>query len=76
MRMMMLIIMRSLRKNFEAVLGRHSIDSLQKTAILGTSDIIWKELQFESLKPERWGSLLVQVKYQEEMPVTRDINIV
>ena len=23
-----------------------------------------------SLKPERWGSLLVQEKYQEEMPVT------
>jgi len=22
------------------------------------------------LKPERWGSLLVQEKYQEEMPVT------
>jgi hypothetical protein len=26
------------------------------------------------LKPERWGSLLVQEKYQEEMPVTRDIH--
>ena len=24
------------------------------------------------MKPERWGSLLVQEKYQEEMPVTRD----
>ena len=28
--------MRSLRKNLEAVSGKHSIDSLQKTAILGT----------------------------------------
>ena len=27
-----------------------------------------------SLKPEQWGSLLVQEKYQEEKPVTRDIN--
>jgi len=26
------------------------------------------------LKPERWGSLLVQEKYQEEMPVTGDIH--
>jgi len=26
-----------------------------------------------SLKPERWGSPLVQEKYQEEMPVTGDI---
>ena len=28
------IVTRSLRKNLEAVSGRHSIDSLQKTAIL------------------------------------------
>jgi len=28
------------------------------------------------LKRERWGSLLVQEKYREEMPVTRDIHIV
>jgi hypothetical protein len=33
------IITRSLRKNLEAVPGKHSIDSLQKTAILGTSHI-------------------------------------
>ena len=26
------------------------------------------------MKRERWGSLLVQEKYQEEMPVTRDDN--
>jgi len=35
----------SLRKNLEAVPGKHSIDSLQKTAILGTSHIIRKVLQ-------------------------------
>jgi len=34
------IVTRSLRKHFEAVPGKHSIDSLQKTAILGTSHII------------------------------------
>ena len=34
--------MRSLRKNLEAVPGKHSIDLLQKTAILGTSHIIRK----------------------------------
>jgi hypothetical protein len=28
------------------------------------------------LKPERWGSLLVQEKYQEEKPVTRDVIII
>ena len=41
------IVMRSLRKNVEAVPGKHSIDSLQKTAILGTSHIIRKVLQCE-----------------------------
>jgi hypothetical protein len=42
------IVMRSLKKNLEAVPGKHSIDSLQKTAILGTSHIIWKVLQCEA----------------------------
>jgi hypothetical protein len=37
-----------LKKNLEAVPGKHSIDSLQKTAILGTSHIIWKVLQCEA----------------------------
>jgi hypothetical protein len=34
------IVTRSLRKNLEALPGKHSIDSLQKTAILGTSHVI------------------------------------
>jgi len=42
------IVMRSLRKNLEAAAGKHSIDSLQKTAILGTSHTIWKVLQCEA----------------------------
>jgi hypothetical protein len=37
-----------LRKNLEPVPGKHSIDSLQKTAILGTSHIIRKVLQCEA----------------------------
>jgi hypothetical protein len=36
------IVTRSLRKNLEAMLGKHSRDSLQKTAILGTSHIYGK----------------------------------
>jgi len=28
------------------------------------------------LKPEWWGSPLVQEKYQEEMPVTGDMHII
>jgi len=42
------IVRRSLRKNLETVPGKHSIDSLQKTALLGTSHIIWKVLQCEA----------------------------
>ena len=42
------IVTRSLRENLEAVPGKHSIDSLQKTAILGTSHIIQKVLQCEA----------------------------
>jgi hypothetical protein len=42
------IVTRSLKKNLEAVPGKHSIDLLQKTAILGTSHIIRKVLQCEA----------------------------
>ena len=42
------IVMRSLRKNLEAVLGKYSIDSLQNTVILRTSHIIRKGLQCET----------------------------
>jgi hypothetical protein len=42
------IVTRSLKKNLEAVAGKHSIDSLLKTAILGTSHIIRKVLQCEA----------------------------
>ena len=38
------IVTRSLRKNLEDIPGKHSMDSLQKTAILGTSHIIRKVL--------------------------------
>jgi hypothetical protein len=36
------------RKNLETIPGKHSIDSLQKTAVLGTSHIIRKVLQSET----------------------------
>jgi len=42
------IVTRSLKKNLETMPGNHSIDSLQKTAILGTSHIIRKVLQCEA----------------------------
>jgi hypothetical protein len=42
------IVTRSIRKNLEAVPGKHSIDSLQKTVVLGTSHIIRKVPQCEA----------------------------
>jgi hypothetical protein len=42
------IATKGLKKNLEAIPGKHSIDSLQKTAILGTSHIIRKVLQSET----------------------------
>jgi hypothetical protein len=41
------MVTRSLRKNLKAVPGKHSIDLLQKTVVLGTSHIIRKVLQCE-----------------------------
>jgi len=42
------IVTGSLKKNLENIPGKHSIDSLEKTAILGTSHIIRKVLQYEA----------------------------
>jgi hypothetical protein len=42
------LITKSLKKNLEAIPRKHSIDSLQKTAILGTSHIIQNVLQSET----------------------------
>jgi hypothetical protein len=37
-----------LKKNVEAIPGKHAIDSLQKTAVVGTSHITRKLLQSET----------------------------
>ena len=39
------IATKGLRKNVEARPGKHSMDSLQKTAVLGTSQTMGKVLQ-------------------------------
>jgi hypothetical protein len=44
------IVTRGLKKYLETIPGKHSIDSLQKkTAVLGTSHVIRKVLQSETL---------------------------
>jgi hypothetical protein len=42
------IVTRGPKKYLETIPGKHSIDSLQKTAVLGTSHIIRKVLQSET----------------------------
>jgi hypothetical protein len=42
------ILTEGLRKNLEVIPGKHSVDSLQKTAILRTSHIMRKVLQCET----------------------------
>jgi hypothetical protein len=42
------IVTKGIKKNLKAIPGKHSTDSLQKTAILGTSHIIRKVLQCEA----------------------------
>jgi hypothetical protein len=42
------IVTRGLEKYMDTIPGKHSIDSLQKTAVLGISHIIRKVLQSET----------------------------
>jgi sirohydrochlorin ferrochelatase len=41
-------VTKDIKNNLTAVSGKHSTDSLQKTAVLGTSHIIRKVLQCEA----------------------------
>jgi hypothetical protein len=41
-------VTKGLKKNLEAIPGKHSVDALQKTAIRGTSHTIQKVLQSET----------------------------
>jgi hypothetical protein len=42
------IVTKGLKKYLETIPGKHSIDSLQKTTLLGTSHIMRKVLQSET----------------------------
>jgi predicted homoserine dehydrogenase-like protein len=39
---------KGLKTNLEAIPGKHSIDFVEKTAILGTSPVIWQVLRAET----------------------------
>jgi hypothetical protein len=63
------IVTKVLRKNLEVTSGKHSIDSLPKTAVLGTH-IIRKTLRSETSKLTR----RINRNIKKKRPVTRDNN--
>jgi hypothetical protein len=68
------IATKGLKKNLEAIPGKHSIDSLQKTAILGTSHIIRKVLHSEASSLSVGDHHWFKRSTREKMPVTREDN--
>jgi hypothetical protein len=68
------IVTRSLRKNLKDMSGKHSIDSLQRTAILGTSLIIRKVLQCETGRLSGGDHRWFKRSTRKKRPVTREDN--
>jgi hypothetical protein len=61
------IVTRGLKKNLETIPGKHSIDSLQKNSCTRNTIHYKENVTIRNLKPEWWGSPLVQEeKYQEK----------
>jgi hypothetical protein len=54
--------------------GKHSIDLLPQTAILGTSHVIRKVLQCETRSLSGWGHRWFNRSTRKKKPVTRDNN--
>jgi hypothetical protein len=70
------IVTKSLRRNLEAVPGKRSIDSLQRTTILGTSHIIRKVLQCEAGSLSGGGHRWFKISTRKKKPLTREIIII
>ena len=68
------IVTKSVRKNMEAIPEKHSTDSLQKTAILGTSHIIRKVVQCESWSLSSGDHRWLKRSNRKKRSVTRVIN--
>ena len=62
------IVTKDLRKYLEGVPGKHSVDSLKKTAVIETSQILWAILNSETGSLSRW----FKRSTREKKPVTRD----
>ena len=69
------IVTKGVEKNLEALPGKHS-RLTAKTAVLGILHIIRKVLQSETWSVRGGNQCWAQDKYQEEMPATRDRNMI
>jgi hypothetical protein len=68
------IVTKGLRKNLEALAGKHSIDALQKTAVLGTSHIIRKVLLSETWYLSSGDHRWFKRSTREQWPMTGQHN--
>jgi hypothetical protein len=71
------IVTKGLKKYLETIPGKHSIDSLQKNSCTRDVTHYKKSATIRNLKPEWWGSPLVQEeKYQEKSVEREEIIII
>jgi hypothetical protein len=66
------IVTRGLIKYLETIPGKHSIDSLRKNSCTRNITRYKKSATIRNLKPECWGSQLVQEEKYQEIPVKRE----
>jgi hypothetical protein len=66
------IVSRGPTKYLETIPGKHSIDSLQKNSCTRNITHYKESATIRNLKPEWWGSPLVQEEKYQEKPVKRE----
>jgi hypothetical protein len=66
------IVTRGLKKYLETIPGKHSINSLQKIICTRNITHCKESATSSNLKPEWWGSPLVQEEKYQEIPVKRE----
>jgi hypothetical protein len=67
------IVTRRLKKYLEMIPEKHSIDSLQKNSCTRNITHYKGSATIRNLKPEWWGSPLVQEEKYQEKPVKREL---
>jgi hypothetical protein len=70
------IVTKGLKKYLETIPGKHSIDSIQKNSCTRNITYYKESATIRNLKPEWWGSPLVQEEEYQGKPVTREEIII